>query len=182
MKKANLSLRRIVLLVLGVFALCVWIGTAALTPAEWRMGGQNLFNTRHQQAEQRVNPTNVSSLAPRWVFTTGGDVSTTPAVVDGAVYFPDWGGNLFKVDAQTGNKVWSRRIQDYTSMPGSLSRVTPAVTEDALYLGTQFGATMLAVRKDTGDLIWKTQLDDHFQATITQSAVVFQQRVYVGTS
>src|SRR5262245_15463359 len=166
MRNADLSQRRIVLYGLCVLALCSWIGTAALKPAEWRMGGQNLFNTRHQPAEQLVNPTNVSRLVPKWVFTTGGDVSTTPAVVDGAVYFPDWGGNLFKVETQTGNKVWSRRIQDYTSMPGSLSRVTPAVTEDALYLGTHFGATMLAVRKDTGDLIWKTQLDDHFLATI----------------
>src|ERR1700729_3529750 len=33
----------------------------------------------------------VGRLAPRWVATTTGDVSATPAVVDGAVYFPDFG-------------------------------------------------------------------------------------------
>jgi polyvinyl alcohol dehydrogenase (cytochrome) len=41
---------------------------------------------------------------------------------------------------------------------------------------------MLAIRADTGDLLWKTQLDNHRFANITQSPVVYQDRVYVGVS
>jgi polyvinyl alcohol dehydrogenase (cytochrome) len=41
---------------------------------------------------------------------------------------------------------------------------------------------MLAFDKQTGALLWKTKLDDHPAAIITQSATVFDGRVYVGVA
>src|SRR4029453_15317876 len=41
---------------------------------------------------------------------------------------------------------------------------------------------VLAFHKDTGALLWSTTLDTHPAAIITQSATVFGNRVYVGTS
>jgi polyvinyl alcohol dehydrogenase (cytochrome) len=146
------------------------------------MGGQNLSNTRYQPTEQLLSSANVSKLAPRWVFTTGGDLSATPALANEALYVPDWGGNLFKVHARTGALMWSRSIQEYTSIAHSISRATPAVDGGALYLGTLQGAYMLALKTGNGDLIWKTKLDNHPSAYVTQSPVVFQQRVYAGVS
>lgn len=40
----------------------------------------------------------------------------------------------------------------------------------------------MAVSKQTGDLIWSTKLDEHPASIVTQSAVVFGNRVYVGVS
>jgi polyvinyl alcohol dehydrogenase (cytochrome) len=151
-------------------------------PPEWTMAGQNLSNTRHQPAEAVLGADNVSGLKPRWVFTTGGDVSATPAIVSGAVYVPDWAGNLFKIDARTGIALWTRRLADYTGLARTFSRTTPAVADDVLYLGTYDGAYLLAVSAATGDLLWKTQLDAHRAATLTQSPVVVGQRVYAGVS
>ena len=68
---------------------------------QWRIAGQNLSNTRSQPAEHSISPANVSGLTPKWVFTTGGDVSATPTVDGDAVYFPDWGGNLFAVKKES---------------------------------------------------------------------------------
>src|SRR5712671_5922537 len=45
---------------------------------QWRIAGQNLDNTWNQPAEHSIRPTNVKDLQPKWVFTTGGDVSATP--------------------------------------------------------------------------------------------------------
>jgi polyvinyl alcohol dehydrogenase (cytochrome) len=59
---------------------------------QWRIAGQNLSNTWKQPAEHSITA-NVKGLNPKWVFTTGGDVSATPTVDGDAVYFPDWGGN-----------------------------------------------------------------------------------------
>jgi polyvinyl alcohol dehydrogenase (cytochrome) len=168
--------------VLTLLALGLAVGIEAQPPHDWTMGGQNLSNTRHQAAERRLHPASVSSLTPRWIFTTGGDVSATPAVAGGAVYIPDWGGNLSKIQATTGRLMWTRRIEEYTSDPRSVSRTTPAVSGSALFLGTLRGAHMLGVGAGTGELIWKTQLDDHPVAIVTQSPVVYQQRVYVGVS
>jgi polyvinyl alcohol dehydrogenase (cytochrome) len=154
----------------------------AQTPPDWRMGGRDLANTRHQPNETAIGPDNVSRLAPRWVFTTGGDVSATPAVADGFVYVPDWAGNLFKIDAATGVAARTRRVGDYIGRPDAFSRVTPAQADGVLYLGTHEGAYLLAVSAATGELVWRTQLDAHPAARITQSAVVHGSRVYVGTS
>ena len=61
---------------------------------QWRIAGQDLNNSWSQPAEHSISPANVNALTPKWVFTTGGDVSATPTVDGDAVYFPDWGGNL----------------------------------------------------------------------------------------
>jgi len=67
---------------------------------QWRIAGQNLGNTWSQPAEHKISPANVQELSPKWVFTTGGDVSATPTVFGDAVYFPDWGGTLFAVKSK----------------------------------------------------------------------------------
>jgi polyvinyl alcohol dehydrogenase (cytochrome) len=166
------------------------LGLVTLTPAladspkkaEWTAAGQNLHNTRNQEAEHTLRPQNVARLTPKWVFTAAGDISATPAVAGGAVYVPDWGGRLWKLDERTGQVVWSRSISEYTGVPGSVSRVTPAVVGERLILGTQNDGLMLAVDKNTGALLWKTQVDPHPAAFITQSPIVHGDRVYVGVS
>ena len=153
----------------------------------WLMGGHDLHNTRSQPHETRIDPTNVHELAVRWMFEAGGDISATPAVDDEAVYVPDWAGNLFKLDRETGAVIWQRAICDYNGIPDSISRVTPAIHGDALIFGDQAGrvlmpANVMAVDKHTGDLLWITQVDSHSMSLVTQPAVVFEDRVYVGVS
>src|SRR5215216_5709754 len=78
---------------------------------------------------------NADRLAPRWVATTNGDVSATPAVVDGAVYFGDFGGTLWKLDADTGETIWSHSVPDYTGIAGDYARTSPSLTGDTLVVG-----------------------------------------------
>jgi polyvinyl alcohol dehydrogenase (cytochrome) len=85
----------------------------------WTSAGQNRSNTRHAKTESKISPANVGN-----VFETGGDVSATPAVDGKYVYVPDWAGNLFKIDRDTGELIWSRQISDYTGIPGDFSRNT----------------------------------------------------------
>jgi len=49
-----------------------------------------------------------------------GDVSATPAVLDGTVYVPDWTGNIYAVDADTGGRIWETAAQDVTGVPPPL--------------------------------------------------------------
>src|SRR5258705_7225877 len=80
----------------------------------WRMIGHDAANTRNQPFEHRIKPANVSRLALKWTATTTGDVSATPAVANGAVYFGDFGGTVWKLDAETGAVIWSHKVPDYT--------------------------------------------------------------------
>ena len=123
------------IVVLGT-ALFVVAGSAAAQAAprehnhgpsqNWPMGGANLFDTRSNPLEHAISAANVGRLALKWAFTTHGDVSATAAVVDGAIYFPDWGGYLNKVDAQTGRLIWQTQISQYSGIAGDTARHQPS--------------------------------------------------------
>ncbi len=164
-------------------------GTEDSSFRQWRIAGQNLNNTWNQAAEHLINPDNVKGLSPKWVFTTGSDVSATPTVDREAVYFPDWDGNLFAVEKESGRLIWSHKISDYDGVTGAFSRVSPAVNGNQLIIGdipnakqVHNGANVIAVDRETGTLRWITQVDNHPAAAITGSPVVFDGVVYVGVS
>jgi polyvinyl alcohol dehydrogenase (cytochrome) len=148
----------------------------------WMLAGANLDNTHSAFSEQTINRNNVSSLIPKWTFTTGGDVSATPTVEDGALYVPDWGGNLFKIDAHTGAAIWQHKISEYTGNATSFSRNSPAIAHGMIVVGDQSGGTILALDKFSGSLIWKTVVDPHPAARITGSPIIYHDRIYVGVS
>jgi polyvinyl alcohol dehydrogenase (cytochrome) len=156
--------------------------SAANASASWPMGGQNTANTRSNPAETAIGADNAQRLAVKWTFTTHGDVSATPAVVDGAVYFPDWGGYLYRLDAKTGRALWTHKISEYVGIDAAVSRTSPTVVNGTVYVGDQNGAHLIAVDAATGDLRWVRQLDTHPLAALTQSPVVDDGVVYEGVS
>jgi polyvinyl alcohol dehydrogenase (cytochrome) len=182
MKKARGGL--VALVVAG--ALLGGVASAADSGSQWNSAGGNLQNTRFQANEKTFSVSNVAGLEVKWAFTTGGDVSATPAVTGDTVYFPDRAGNLYAVDKWTGQQRWVSSIAAASGVPGDYARATPAIAGNKLIIGTQGpfggGGKILAFQKDTGALLWSTTLDTHPAAAITQSATVYGNRVYVGTS
>src|SRR3569833_3426886 len=131
------TMGKYVLLLLGL-AICA--GAQAfeddLIGGQWRMAGHDFSNSRNQPAEVRIGPLNVHSLAVKWVFTTGGDISATPTVYGNAVFFPDWAGNLFAVNKHTGQLIWSHQIGDYDGFsPNARARTSPAIHGGDLIIG-----------------------------------------------
>jgi polyvinyl alcohol dehydrogenase (cytochrome) len=180
------------------------LGTLALTPlmaadgpnlpffADWPMFGQNAANTASAVADG-IPTGNVENLKVKWTFTTGGDVSARAAVVGGVAYFPDWGGNIWAVDANSGKALWSHQLSDYGLAKGTVARTSPAVVYGILYLGTQYVAPatpsspqpstgwLLAINASTGKLLWKMQPDTSNPfPVITSSPVVSLGIVYLG--
>lgn len=171
----------------------------AMTPLalgqQWPMGGNDLHNSRNQVASQ-ISPNNVGQLKLKWTFTTGGDVVATPAVFAGTIYFPDFAGNYYAVNANTGQAVWSRKVSDWTGVQRDFARNYPAIVGNMLILGNQAGnlanwdgsqltgsgAYVIAVNRSTGNLIWKTQVETFPTAMVTSSPVVFAGVVYVGVA
>jgi polyvinyl alcohol dehydrogenase (cytochrome) len=159
---------------------------AAGPPGHWTFAGQGYTNTRYQNSEHGLGVGNVAQLEKKWVFTTGGNVSATPAVDAQKVYVPDWAGNLYAIDRSTGTAVWSTTIGAATGIAGNKARATPAVADGKVFIGDQGpfgrGGRMLAFDANTGALLWTTVLDDHPAAIITQSAVVHAGVVYIGVA
>ena len=150
--------------------------------SEWPMFGKNVQNTASNDVERKISTSNVATLAPKWVATTGGDVSARGAVVGGVVYFPDWGGNVWALDAKTGAVIWQHQLSDYGLPAGTVSRTSPAVQGDSVYIGTGAGAYLLAINAKTGALRWRTQLDSSTGAALTGSPAVLHGVVYTGVS
>ncbi len=183
---AKAALISILLLVAGLSAQ----GQSDLSQSgQWQIAGQNLNNTWSQPAEHFISTNNVKELKPKWVFTTGDDVSATPTVKGNAVYFPDWGGSLFAVEKESGRLIWSHKISDYDGVDGAISRVSPAVDGNEVIIGdilsgnkVHNGANVMAVDRESGTLRWMTHVDDHPAAIITGSPVVFDGVVYIGVS
>ncbi len=88
----------------SVFALTLLVPGAGFAAggSEWASAGGNRQNTRFQESEHTLSVANVGGLQVKWELETASDVSATPAVDADTVYAPDWAGNLYAVDRQTG--------------------------------------------------------------------------------
>src|SRR4051794_9403136 len=177
----SLIRRRLLAVEAALICAAVVPGVAGAGPS-WPMSGQNLSNTRDQPAEHVISTATAAQLVPKWVATTGGNVSATPAVDGNAVYVPDWGGNLFRFNAATGRVVWQHQISEYNGIAGSVSRTGPALDGDSVFIGSQKGGDLIAVSAKTGAKLWVTQLDAHPDAVVTSAPAVANGVVYVGVS
>jgi polyvinyl alcohol dehydrogenase (cytochrome) len=134
--------RRHRVLYAGVAVLAVGAVLAGCRPNQtpssgnaWTSSGYDLANSRNAAAEKKISAANVSQLKQKWVIDAKGDVSATPAVKDGVVYFPDFGGYLTAADANTGQIKWQKKIADYTGNPEGMSRNTPVFYGNNLIIG-----------------------------------------------
>jgi len=196
---------RVLLWFVVVMAATAVVVAAQQLSGQWTMSGQNASNTRDQDAETRIGVSNASALTPKWTLATDGDVSATPAVKDGVVYVPDWAGQVYAVDSDTGGVIWKASVQAVTGVPstdgqggpGGVVRTTPAVAGNVLIMGDQggrvgAGAKVFALDRQSGATRWVTQIQGNMGgapgdqwAIVTQSPVVDESNpnvVYVGTA
>jgi polyvinyl alcohol dehydrogenase (cytochrome) len=203
MKSKKLSVK-LLFLAVGLFILNIAGATvfAQGGGANWPSAGSYLKNSRNAANESKISTTSVGNLQTKWIYNAKGEISATPTVEGNAVYLTDWGtppvtvgnittpasgGYIHRINAQTGAVVWSRNVSEYTGEAGALSRTSPAISGNTIVIGTQrrfFGGTayVLAINKNTGELLWKTKADNHASAIVTQSPVIHGNRVYVGTA
>jgi outer membrane protein assembly factor BamB len=73
-------------------------------------------------------------------------VYSSPAVVDGVVYFGSNDRSVYAIDASSGQKVWSYKTGD--AIDGSA-----AIAGGAVYIGSK-DHNIYALNAKTGDLIW----------------------------
>ena len=171
-----------------VFALLAALAGAARTlatdrnDADWPMIGQDPANSRNQPFEHLIRPANVHRLALKWFATTRGDVSGTPAVVDGAVYFGDFGGMLWKLDAETGAVIWSHHVSDYTGIAGDIARTSPSLAGNTLVVGDLKHPDMIGIDARTGDMRWLTQVHPDPKGIMTGSPVLAGDTIFTGVS
>jgi eukaryotic-like serine/threonine-protein kinase len=101
---------------------------------------------------------------------------SSPAVSNGAVYFGSGDGNIYALDATTGNLNWKFQT-------GDVVHASPAIVDGKLYIGS-WDSYFYALNSATGKELWRFKtgedLDIHNQVGIQSSATVADGIVYFG--
>jgi len=105
----------------------------------------------------------------RWVYSAGGSVYSSPAVVNGRVYFGSMGGYVYCLDAMSGGLIWNYMTEGdvYSS---------PAVVDGKVYVGSE-DHKVYCLDASSGAFIWSyaTGYD------VLSSPAVVNGKVYVGS-
>jgi polyvinyl alcohol dehydrogenase (cytochrome) len=142
--------------------------------SDWGFFGHDLHNTRSNTVETAIGVDTVANLKLLWEHT-GVETTSTPAVVEGIVYFSDWDGRVLARSVADGAEVWTVDVSD-TSISPSL-----AVTDDRVFVGDQAGM-FYALDRASGAVLWSKLLDDHPDADILSSAVPVDDMLIVGVA
>lgn len=132
-------------LAFGRFAILVCFLLASLTFAQ----DAAMFrgNLAHTGVYDAIGITNLNGV--KWKFHTDGAVISSPAVVNGTVYFGSTDSNLYAVDAANGALKWKFPT-------GSWVVSSPAVAGGIVYFGS-YDSNYYAVDAATGQQKWKFQ-------------------------
>ncbi|MBE7472993.1 MAG: hypothetical protein DPW09_12755 [Anaerolineae bacterium] len=93
-------------------------------------------------------------LTPRWQFRGEGGISTPPVAVAGLIYAGGNNGDLYALDAQTGQEVWRFKT-------GGEINLAPAVTEAMVYVVSD-DSYLYALDRRSGLELWRTQKGSRF--------------------
>lgn len=159
----------------------------------WLGWGANVYNNRVASPRAKINTSNVASLHSTCQKEYSVGVSAAPLVVNGIAYFPTWGGLLVALDYSRCSVLWQINITDivqaYKPVPEAflrvvtpVSRTTPAIDGNVLFLGTLANALLLAVDRRDGKLIDTIQINDHPFAIVTMSPTAWHGRIFVGAA
>ncbi len=104
----------------------------------------------------------------KWSYETADRVYSSPAIVDGVVYFGSDDSRIYALDAETGEEVWT-----YTT--GDRVLTSPAVAGGIVYAGS-YDNSLYALDKDTGAMLWSFPME----SWVTVDPVVVDGVIYCG--
>jgi len=161
---------------------------AASDNSSWLTYGRDYYGQRFVRLEQ-IAPANVHRLHPAWVFATGGEnrgLQATPLIREGVLYLSADQSRVFAIDARTGKKIWAYdpKMGDEVERVyccGSNNRGV-ALWGNLVYVGTM-DARVIALNKDTGAVVWETEVIDWEQGySITGAPLVVKDMVLTGVA
>ncbi len=115
---------------------------------------------------------NITTGSKIWNYITGGEVTSSPAVAYGRVYFVSGDGNIYALDALTGTKLWNYNMNE----PSRYMDSSPSVVDEQVYVGGR--DSIYCLNALTGDKIWNYSIPGVFSSS---SPAVADGYVYVGS-
>jgi polyvinyl alcohol dehydrogenase (cytochrome) len=151
-----------------------------VTPA-LAQGEDELFDRQNHHANMRagINSDNADQLRLAWKVTTQEPVSHAPLLHNGRVYFADWGGTAYAVDAETGEVIWKNKVENPKKWPWHGLAGTGEIANDTYYLASVEG-NLFALDLETGEVKWKTRITDQKHGGTLAPPLYHDGLLYVG--
>lgn len=151
---------------------------------EWRTFGPTHENTRNQDAETTIGPAEAITLAPAWTFNVGdnagsGGITGTPVIADGCTYVATDGGDVYALNADTGEVVWHVEVPSGGGINSTLAVVDGVVYGFVSRAGAPYA---IALDQATGALKWQQRLDSQVGSDSYSSPVIYDGLVIAGVS
>ncbi|KAJ8441442.1 hypothetical protein Cgig2_023628 [Carnegiea gigantea] len=155
---------------LAAFFWVLLIATS-IPESNWLNHGGDLHNRRYGSKEVIMSPKTVKNLTLKWKFEAERDITATPAIHKGVLYFPSWDGYVYAVKASDGSLVWKQFLQNLTGIPSpgiiinvnvTVARATPTIAPDLglVILGVYGPAIVVGLRVKDGSLAWMTREEE----------------------
>jgi alcohol dehydrogenase (cytochrome c) len=155
------------------------------TKSEWPSYGGTPFAWRYSALDQ-VNTSNVTKLAPAWIFQTGdpdNGLQSTPIVVDGVMFVVTARSQVFALEAATGKLIWNYRYPVPRTPGANTQNRGVAVGAGKVFIGT-YDDYMVGLDQKTGREMWKVAVDDQRQCgcAITGAPLFVKDKVLIGST
>lgn len=129
------------------------------------MYGMGVKAQRYSPLDQ-INADNVEMLSPAWSHSFGDEMQrgqeSQALIHEGVIYVTGSYSRIFAIDARTGQRLWSynhRLPSDIRPCCDVVNRGA-AIYGDKVFFGT-LDAGIVALNKDTGDVVWRERFGDH---------------------
>lgn len=152
----------------------------AVRVGSWGLGPGN---GRYAAApDLRITARNVSQLSLSWVFAfpDATRARSQPTIVGNTLFTASQQGTVYALDIATGCVRWTFRA-DAEIRSAIVVGTDENGQANRLYFG-DFKANVYALDLQTRQLLWRRRVDEHEQATITGSPVLYRNRLYVPLS
>src|SRR5215813_627179 len=155
-------------------------------PGNWLMNHRTYDAQRYSPLE-RINKTNVKGLRLAYAVAIGGtaaneNLESTPLAEDGFLYVVDQWGVVYKIDGRsgdTGRIVWR---MDPGQEKTPLSNRGAALWGNLVVSVANYPARVIGTDKDTGKIVWETNLADQTDVQLTAAPLVVKDKVIMGAA
>jgi polyvinyl alcohol dehydrogenase (cytochrome) len=151
------------------------------TGVSWNGWGADLANTRSQGAAQAgLSAADVPKLKLKWAFAFPNTFVAygQPVIVGGRIFVPSANRKVYALDARTGCEYWSFEAQAPVRAAITIATVRGEQIRQVAFFGDQ-RANAYAVDASSGELLWKTRVEDHPMAKVVGAPQYAAARLYV---
>lgn len=154
--------------------ICAGAAFSVIGP-QWNGWGADLANSRYQPAG--LTAADVPKLKLKWAFAFPGTFVSNgpPVVVGGRVFVPSANRTIYSLDANTGCQYWTFQAEAPVRTAITIASVGQ---RQVAFFGDQRG-NAYALDASSGEMLWKTHVDDQPRARIVGAPVFYQGRLFV---